>query len=213
MLRRLIPVLAMVALAGSGCTGDPAPAPTPPTTPTPTTTTTTSTSPSTTETPRPTIAPPVTEPVDLRPLREHACAVLTRAQQRQIGFRQYDQVAPEGANSQYSSCRWLEKPKAGTNNGYGYRIGIYLSGDPLAEAYADSNARDGYDWDSFEARQIGGLPAVVRSLLTPDDDCSVVVGTGNGQGIEINGTVDPSDPTLCDRFVKAAEWIVDKARA
>lgn len=128
-----------------------------------------------------------------------------------IGFRTYDPIDPEGANSQYSSCRWIEKPKAGTDNGYGYRMAVYMSGDPLAKAYAEANDPDG-SWDVFEARQVRGLPAVVRSLTTKEDQCSVVVGTGNGQGIELNGTITADDPTLCDRFVKAAEWVVDAAR-
>jgi hypothetical protein len=51
--------------------------------------------------------------------------------------------------------------------------------DPLAKAYAESNP-DGYDWTVFEERQIRGLPAVVRSLSTSDDECEMIVGTGNG---------------------------------
>lgn len=53
---------------------------------------------------------------------------------------------------------------------------------------------------------------MVRSLTAPDGRCSVVVGTGRGQGIEVDGSITAGDPTLCERFTTAAEWIIDAAR-
>lgn len=215
MLRYLASVLVVAAALGiAGCTSDnrtdPAPATTTSTPNEPTTTISPPNTPS--KTSRPTAPPPVTDPVDVRPFHDHPCAALTAAQQKQIGFRQYDPVDPEATNSDSSNCVWLEKPNPGTDGGYGYRLTISVAGDPLAEAYSESNPHGGVDWDMFEPRQIRGLPSVVRSLTTPDHQCSVVVGTGNGQGIEINGTIPAGDPSLCDRFVTAAEWLADAAR-
>jgi hypothetical protein len=213
MLRRIAPVIAVVALIIAGCTSEDNPNPGATTTTTTQAAPTTTAKPSTTsETSRPTNAPPVTDPVDLRRFHEHPCAALTRAQQQEIGFRKYDPVEPEGANTQFGTCVWLEEPKAGTDDGYGYRLTVSMSGDPLAGAYAESNPHEGVNWVVFEPRQIRGFPAVVRSLTRPDDQCSVVVGTGNGQGIEVDGTITADDPTLCDRFVTAAEWVVDAVR-
>lgn len=219
MSRAILPVIAVAAaLTITGCTGDDHADPRPTTTTATTTNepeTTTSPPTTSTTTPRPTVAPPVTEPVDLRSLYDHPCAVLTPAQRRQIGFRTFDPVEPEGVNSKFSTCIWKKEPKAGTDDGYGYTLTLFVSGDPLARAYAESNKHDEYkqfDWATFEPRQLDGLPAVVRSLVSPDDECGVVVGTGHGHGIEISGVVAHKDRTLCDRMVAAAEWVVDAAR-
>lgn len=209
MLRRIAPVLLVTTLAIAACTTDDHPAP--PGTRDPATTTTGHSTPTTTgETPRPTAAPPVTKPVDLRPLRDHPCAALTQAQQNTIGFRPYEPSDHEAVNSAFSNCRWLQKSGPNNDIDHGYHVWLWSS-DPLAKAYAEANDPAG-SWAVFEPREIRGLPAVVRSLGTPDEQCSVVVGTGNGQGIEVDGVTSTADPTLCERFTTAAEWIVDAAR-
>ena len=208
MLRRLTPVIALAALVASGCTGAPDPA-----SATKTATATATTAPTTiSASARPTVAPPVSDPVDLRRFHDHPCAALTPAQQKQLGFQKFDPVDHEGAGPTTGSCVWTEKPKTGTDDGYGYRLTLTMSGDPLAEAYADSGHQEGYRWEVFEMREVRGLPAVLRSLSTPDDQCSIVVSTGRGQGIEVDGTITADDPTLSDRFAKAAGWIIDAAR-
>lgn len=209
MRGRIIPILAVTVFAISGCTGDnDAGAPPGSTGTSPGTTTP---PPGTSQEPRPTSAPEVTDPIDLRSFHATPCATLTPEQQQQVGFHQYDPVDHESSNSQFGVCVWRHNPQPATDANYGYRLMLNVSGDPLAEAYAASNDRG--TWTVFEPRQIRGLPAVVRSLSTPDDQCEVIVGTGNGQGITISGTIAASDPGLCDRFTTAAEWVIDAVRA
>jgi len=191
-------VVAAVAL--SACTAEPSPPPdtTPPETS------------ATSETARPTGPPPVAAPVDLGALGGHACAVLSGAQQAELGMR----VAPTEAGE---TCVWDQSERApGSGDQFGYVLGVDLAGDPLAEAYRRGDDRTGagqdYTWALFEPRSVRELPAVVRSLVDPAGQCEVVVGTGNGQGISVKGVVAPTDPDLCDRLVSAAELVVDAAR-
>lgn len=207
MRLRIVPLLAALAVAVGGCTGDVG-AERPPSS---TVAGTTTSRPASSEVSRPTIPPAVTEPVDLRSFHAKPCATLTAEQQREVGFHQYDPVDHESSNSQFGVCVWRDNPEPATDANYGYRLMLHISGDPLAEAYAAGDDRA--MWSVFEPRQVRGLPAVVRSLSTTDDQCEVVVGTGNGQGITISGTIAASDPTLCDRFTTAAEWVIDAVRA
>lgn len=213
MRTRLVPVLAAVLVAIVGCTSDNGTSQAPnstgatPSTATPSTATS---SPTSSLEPRPTIAPEVADPVDLRPFHTKSCATLTPEQQRQVGFLRRDLVEHEASNDLFGVCLWRHNPKPATPDNYAYRLILHISGDPLAEAYADSNDR--YAWRVFEPRRIRGLPAVVRSFSTPDDQCELIIGTGNGQGITINGTIIRTDPTLCDRFTTAAEWVIDTVR-
>jgi hypothetical protein len=204
----IIAALAVTVVAITGCTGDNGAGATPSSTRAPSSTTTSP--PASSQQPRPASAPEVTDPIDLRSSYTRPCATLTPSQQRQVGFHQYDPVDHESHNSQFGVCVWRHNPRPATEANYGYRLMLHVSGDPLAEAYAASNDRD--IWPVFEPRQIRGLPAVVRSLSTPDDQCEVIVGTGNGQGITISGTITASDPALCDRFTTAAEWVINAAR-
>jgi Protein of unknown function (DUF3558) len=213
MRTRLLPVLAATLAIIAGCTNDNGTSQTPNSTgatPSMTTSSTATSPPTSGLEPRPTKTPEVVDPVDLRAFRSKPCATLTPEQQRQVGFLHYDPVDHEGSNDSFGVCVWRHNPKPATPNNYGYRLMLHVSGDPLAEAYAASNDRS--VWQVFEPRRIRGLPAVVRSLSTPEDQCEVIVGTGNGQGITINGTIIRSDPTLCDRFTTATEWIIDTIR-
>jgi Protein of unknown function (DUF3558) len=198
---RIVPILVAVVVAIGGCTGDNGADAAP---------SSTGASSSTTTSPpdrRPTNAPEVTDPIDLHPFYAKPCATLTAEQQRQVGFNHYDPVDHESSNRQFAVCVWRHNPQPATGANYGYRLMLHVSGDPLAEAYGASGT-----WSVFEPRQVRGLPAIVRSLSTPDDQCEVIVGTGNGQGITISGTIAASDPTLCDRFTTAAEWVIDAVR-
>jgi uncharacterized protein DUF3558 len=200
MLRRATLVLAIAILAVSGCSSSE------PATTAPSTTTSAQKANG-----RPTAPPAVATPVDLGSLRRTPCAALTSAQQKQIGFQAVEPGDHEGTTADTGFCVWQRKPESGKDDGYGYRLTLSISGDQLAKVYAEASDPDGH-WTEFEPREIGDLPAVVGSVTTPENQCDVVVGAGNGQGIEINGTIVPDDPTLCDRFVQAAEWIVAAAR-
>jgi hypothetical protein len=203
----IIAALAATVVAITGCTGDNGAGATPSTGASSSTATS---PPASSQDIRSTSAPEVTDPVDLRSFYTKPCATLTPRQQRQVGFYQYDPVDHESHNSQFGVCVWRHNPQPATDANYGYRLMLHVSGDPLAEAYATSDDRD--TWSVFEPRQIRDLPAVVRSLSTPDDQCEVIVGTGNGQGITISGTITASDPTLCERFTTAAERVISAAR-
>ncbi len=222
MRRRAIPILAVAAFALSGCTGGDRAGPTPTATSTtsasPTATSTTSSTttppPATSHQPRPTEAPPATDPIDLRPFYAHPCATLTAAQRDQLGFHPLVSESTEGS---HGMCIWGQGP--GPDNGarYGYRLRLHIHPDLLAQAYKDSNALDYHgnpQAATFEPRQIRGLPAVAQSPNPPDSFryCEVVVGTGNGQGIALVGDAKDTDPALCDRLVTALEWVIDALR-
>lgn len=207
MRRRIAPVIAVaVALFVPGCTGgdrvDPESS----------TVTTTASSPAGTTSPattsgssRPAVAPQVTEPVDLRPFHARPCATVTSPQQNRIGLRP---LVDETTTDLSGFCEWEHRSGPGTEH-YAYEIRLNMSGDLLAEAYRESNEPK---WVVFETRDIRGLPAVIRSLSTLDDQCEVIVGTGNGQSVEISGVIGTADPTMRDRLVTAAEWVVDAVR-
>jgi len=137
--------------------------------------------------------------------------MLTSAQQNRIGLRP---LVDETTTELAGFCEWEHRSGSGTEQ-YAYEIRLNMSGDLLAEAYRESNEPNHGDpkWVVFETRDIRGLPAVIRSLSTLDDHCEVIVGTGNGQSVEISGVIGTADPTMHDRLVTAAEWVVDAARA
>lgn len=204
--RRLFLVFLTVAVttALSGCTesGDDTTLPT-----TPSTTTSTTVPP----TPRPTEAPQVAAPLDLSPHRRHSCALLSTSQESQLGFPTDD--VSEGATLEEGICQWS------TTEGRTdlYTLHIYLTEDPLGDAYQRSNDRLDSGkrvWEPFEIRTIGGLPAVVKVMGDPSTYCEVVVGTGAGQGIRMVASIshDDPDPELCDRVVTAGEWVIEAAR-
>jgi Protein of unknown function (DUF3558) len=211
VLGRITPIIALLALTVSGCAGgdhaEP-PLPTTGTTSTPRTTTTTSPA-TTTQTSRPTAPPPVTDPIDLRRFYNDPCAALTPSQQNEISFRPYQPVDHEASNREFSNCRWRQERGPKSQADYGYQLWLYWSGDPLADAYSKDNQAN---WEVFEPQRIRGLPAVVTSVGTVDEDCRVFVGTGHGQGIEIDGFTAARMPNLRDRLVTAAEWVLDAAR-
>lgn len=189
--RRVLCALATAGIAVAGCAG-------PTTPPTPTSRPST-----TTEAPRPTTAPVVGEPIDLRPHRLHSCGLLNARQLLDLGF---PPQTFEGAVAESGLCKW--------NSDYRYALEVYVTGDPLAAAYRDSNLRDNgkLRWPLFEPRTIRGLPALVHSRFPPPKSfCEVVVSTGNGQGIEVTGVVSAGDyePGLCDRLVTAAGLVID----
>lgn len=191
MRRRALAMLAMALTAVTGCTG-----PTDPPTPT----TTSQPSP---QKPRPSSAPDVGEPIDLRPYRRHSCALLNAAQLQDLGL---PPQTFEGADAETGVCRWDADGR--------YGLDLYVTGDPLAVAYRDSNLRldsGEWRWPLFEPQTIRGLPAVTHSTFDPETYCEVVVSTGNGQGIDISGSVleDDADPELCDRLVTAAGLVID----
>lgn len=191
MRRRVLFVLTTAGIALAGCAG-------PTTPPTPTSRPST-----TTEAPRPTTAPEVAEPIDLRPHRLHSCGLLSPGQLHDLGF---PPQTSEGADAESGLCKW--------NSDYRYALTVYVTGDPLAAAYRDSNLRDNgeWRWPLFEPRTIRGLPALVHSRFPPPKSfCEVVVSTGNGQGIEVTGVVSTGDyePGLCDRLVTAAGLVID----
>lgn len=198
------------ALSLTSCTGGDPPHTTTDSTgrpPAPATTTTTTVA----EPTRPTEAPPVADPVDLRPFHSRACDTLTTIQQSQLGF---PPLVGNKANKVFGSCEWEQRDSAG-NLRAAYWVRLYIVKDPLAAAYRDSNdfIQPGEPtWEIFEPRQVRGLPAVARSI-TPGGDCDLIVGTGNGQGMELgasDGGLD--DPTMCDRLTTAAEWAIDTVR-
>ncbi len=195
MLRRAALAVA-VALMVAGCNGDPAgPAPSP--------TTTNSTS-------RPTDVPPVADPIDLRSVYEHPCAMLTTAQQNELGLRPR---VEESAGDGTGTCKWASEDTAPL---YVYLLRLNLRSDLLVDAYGRRDARDPDGdpiWALFEPREIGGLPAVTRAFSTTGDHCEVIVDVGNGENIAIAGSLETEpDPQLCDRLVTAAGWVVDSAR-
>jgi hypothetical protein len=203
-LRWIAPVAAMV-LTIAGCDGDPTPAgtATPPTTSRTAGSTVTTAPP--TSTSRPTVAPPVADPVDLRSVYTHPCATLTAAQQNHLGLRPRVKESVEGNVGQ---CQWAKRDA--NYDYYQYDLVLNHDFDLLAEAYQHSNDPM---WTMFEPREVRGFPAVVESSSEPSGFCQVVVGLGGSQGIKIFGSqyVEP-DPTLCDRLATAAEWIIDAAR-
>jgi uncharacterized protein DUF3558 len=189
MLRRLVPVVAIVLLlACFGC--DPAPT-TPP--PAKDTRPAASTAESTTESAqRPTAPPPVADPVDLSAGYRHPCATLTDAQQGRLGFRP---VPEERADESVGTCNWAKK----------YVLRLYPHTDALADAYRDSGEPK---WARFEPRDVHGVPAVVRAA--GNGSCEVVIGVSRGQGVVVTGNA--GDAKLCDRLVTAAGFVVDTLR-
>lgn len=216
MTGRTVVVLALCAVALVGCTTTDS---SPPATTTITTTTatapTTTTAPRTTSqapTPRPTVAPQVAEPLDLESLRDHPCTVLSAQQLAELGLY----APPKGAvNDEFGTCAWVRNEIEPT--GYGYRLTINVTGDHLGAAYRDSNqtlgAPNHYQrYAVFEPRTISGFPAVVSTATDLATTCEVVVGTGNGQAIVMEGTVRPTNPDLCLSVVTAVEWVIEVAR-
>jgi hypothetical protein len=186
MIRRLVPIVAVV-LALAGCSTDSAdPAP-PPTTST-------------------TAAVPA---VDLGSFAEHPCSTLTAAQQGRLGF---PPRLRETAGEWAGTCRWAKTEDDNVN----YFVTLNLRSDALAEAYEQKDARDPggeLRWKSFAAREIGGLAAVARSYHTIGAHCEVIVDVGDEQSISITGSLlTAPDPRLCDRLVTAAGLVVDAAR-
>jgi len=90
-----------------------------------------------------------------------------------------------------------------------YTLRDYVGGDPLAKAYQDNGPKE---WSAFEEHTARGLPAVTQVPGEGERVCKVVVGAGNGQGIAIVGSLGLEDPTLCQRLLTAAEWVVDAVR-
>jgi hypothetical protein len=145
--------------------------------------------------------------------------MLSDQQQTDLGLRPtpYENIPPsESTRDGYGSCLWADPPGPHAGASYGYTIRILLTGDPLAEAYLDSNSTDPVysepSWPVFITRTIRDLPAVVRTRTELTFACEIVIGTGNGQGLAIKGVHTPDDPSLCDRMVAMAELVVDAAR-
>jgi hypothetical protein len=200
-MRRTIYVLALATAVLSACTGNNDVAPTPPVTTEPTTTS---------ETPRPTVAPPIEAPVDLSPYHRQTCALLTPEQTAELRLPPQDS---NGATNETGHCGWNTVPGGDAI----YALTVFITGDPLGEAYQRSNDRflsGKRVWEPFEIRTIGGLPAVVKVMGDPSTYCEVIVGAGGDQGILLTASVRPelAYPKLCDRLVTAAEWVIDAAR-
>lgn len=171
----------------------------------------TTTSPTTSGTgSRPPGVPSVADPIDLQPSYAHPCDALTAAQQNKLGLRS---PAPAPAGDSVGICRWA---KEDPEDEYNYLLSLNLDSDLLADAYTRRGARDpGGEliWKSFEPREVGGFPAVVRSFSEVDNHCEVIVDVGDGQAVTIAGTLfTRTDPTLCRRLITAAEWVVDTIR-
>lgn len=181
-----------------------------------TTTTSQTTEPGTTspDTSRPTDVPPVTEPVDLRQHSLDPCALLTAQQAAAVPFP--PQLSDGGPTADgYGLCEWGRPTQAGPPEPDKVTLKVWLSDDPLAQVYLNSNLRDSngkYSMPTFEPRSIRGLPALVFSEYDPARRCTVVVGTGNAQGIELYALNEIADPGLCQRLVTALEWMIDTVR-
>lgn len=167
---------------------------------------------STVESPRPTVAPPVGEPIDLRPHRRHSCALLSAEQLAELAF---PPRAFEGASADSGRCEWRAHEDEPDRIRDLYSLTVHVTGDPLGAAYQDSDRRLGngkWAWPLFEPRTVRDLPAVVRANLNPDRYCDVVVGVGQEQGITVTGSPGVAVPDLCDQLVAAAELVVDETR-
>jgi hypothetical protein len=145
--------------------------------------------------------------------------MLDDQQQADLGLRPapYENIPPqETTDDGFGMCAWSDPPGAHAGASYGYSIRILLTGDPLAEAYQDSNSTDTVysepSWPVFITRTIRDLPAVVRTRTELKFACEIVIGAGNGQGLAIKGVHTPDDPSLCERMVAMAELVVDAAR-
>lgn len=158
---------------------------------------------------RPPGVPSVADPIDLHGFYPRPCAVLTAAQQNRLGLRPLVRV-PGG--EAIGICRWANED---TTDEYNYLLSLNLDSDLLTDAYERRDARDPSGepiWKSFEPREIGGFPAVVRSI-SEHTHCEVLVDVGNGQTVAIAGTLyTRTDPGLCARLVTAAGLVLDSAR-
>jgi hypothetical protein len=156
------------------------------------------------------VAPPIEAPIDLTPHHRQTCALLTPEQTAELRL---PPQAIDGASPDTGLCEWNTVPAGDAI----YALTVFMTGDPLGDAYQRSNDR----LDSgkrvselFEIRTIGGLPAVVTGMSDPSTFCTVTVGTGGNQGILLTAAVRHklADPELCNRMVTAAEWVIEAAR-
>lgn len=154
--------------------------------------------------PRPTDAPPVTRPLDLRRYLDKPCLLLTPKQQNTVGL---PAGPPETAAR--DMCRW----PVGVPGRYAILI-LALDLDFLGGVYRESNDQvDGKPkWGVFETRAIGGQPAVIRASVKGDVACEVVVGIAPNQAIDLTvgggGSID-----ACARAVAIAEQMVKNLAA
>lgn len=209
MTPRILAGLVFVAATTlSGC----AETETPPPPPSRTSATTTS------STPLPSVPPPVNTPVDLTLYASHPCTVLTVQQLTDLGIptEEIEELPTLAGREGQCVWDWYDRPPELPSRLDTYWFTVYVTGDPLAKAYQDSNSRRG-EKDSvrtFEEHTVRGLPAVARFTGEGDYDCEVIVGTGNGQGFTLSAGPGPARdvPSYCPRLIAAAELIVDAAR-
>jgi hypothetical protein len=203
-------IAAAATLSGCGETENPPPPP--------------STGPTTTSsgTPVPSVPPSVSAPVDLTPYARHPCTALTVQQVTDLGIPSEEikevPTYEDGKRGEHWLCEWTwdDRPPELQSRRDTYWLTVYVTGDPLAKAYQDNNSRRGEknSMRKFEEHTVRGLPAVARFNGEGEHACAVVVGTGNGQGLELVANRGPvrDVPSFCPRLIAAAELIVDAAR-
>lgn len=195
--------LVVVAMLLSGCGGTEN-RPAPPTSPT-----------TTSGTSLPSVAPSVSDPVDLSPYSRQSCSLLNPQQLTELEFPEERIESTEQETGSWY-CMWSRNSSEETSLVI-YTITVYVTSDPLAKAYRDNNSRQGKGerpWTVFDALTVRGLPAVTKAPGDPESQCQVIVGAGNGQGIKVFGHLGLglADPGLCQRLVTVAELVVDAVR-
>lgn len=197
--------LVVVATMLSGCSGTEN-RPAPPTSPT-----------GTSGSPPPSVAPQVSDPVDLSTFSRHPCSLLNTQQVTDLEFPEERIESTEQETGAWY-CMW-SRDNSGkeTPQVVIYTITVYGTGDPLAKAYQENRSRHDKDerqWTVFDALTVRGLPAVTKAPGDPESQCEVIVGAGNGQGIKVFGHLGLglSDPGLCRQLVTVAELVVDAVR-
>jgi hypothetical protein len=196
--------LGVIATLLSGCGGTES-RPAPPTSPTGTTTVS----------PPPSVPPPVSDPVDLGPYSRNPCPLLNAQQLTELEIPEEHIESPEQETGAWY-CMWSKNSDQESALVI-YTVTVYMTGDPLSEAYRENRSRHDKNerqWPVFDAHTVRGLPAVTKVVGDPETQCQVIVGAGNGQGVKVFGHLGLGigNPDLCQRLVTAAEWVVDAVR-
>lgn len=136
----------------------------------------------------PAIPPPIREPRDIRPFAARACELLTPAQVANLGYGSRSLGSPLGSRRD-AACTWYGNEEGARQLG----LTPFPDSSVLDEVYDEPHLSvptpDGSDSGTFqtaEAVEVSGYPAVARKAFSSSRDCELTVRIASTQGFQVH---------------------------